>query len=180
MGKKLVSQFMEKAKAVSAEVTRVKDCRQAYDTVVQIINEAKVTKVGCPAALSKGLGTVLKENGIVSVSQCSPQEAAELEIGITPGQVGIAETGTVAHDASELFSRYFSMLCSTNIVLLSAAQIKGTMDEAIKDLENDGVQPGYTAFITGPSRTADIERVLTIGVHGPERLCIILIDGGEC
>jgi L-lactate dehydrogenase complex protein LldG len=40
---------------------------------------------------------------------------------------------------------------------------------------------GYLAMITGPSRTADIERVLTIGVHGPERLIIIAVDelGGE-
>jgi len=35
---------------------------------------------------------------------------------------------------------------------------------------------GYIALITGPSRTADIERVLTIGVHGPERLIIIFVD----
>ena len=35
---------------------------------------------------------------------------------------------------------------------------------------------GYIAMITGPSRTADIERVLTIGVHGPERLIIVFVD----
>ena len=40
-------------------------------------------------------------------------------------------------------------------------------------------QINYISFITGPSRTADIERVLTIGVHGPERLIIVVVDEFE-
>jgi L-lactate dehydrogenase complex protein LldG len=43
----------------------------------------------------------------------------------------------------------------------------------------DPRKSAYLAFITGPSRTADIERVLTIGVHGPERLIIVLVDDLE-
>ncbi len=181
MNEKLVDEFTGKAEAVSAEVVRVKTFTDAYKTVLEIIREAEVKQVGSvDNGLCKGLIPLLREQGIEVVTAGSPRRLAELEVGVIPADMAIAETGTVAHDATDLFSRYFSMLCPTNIVLLYTASIKANMLEAIKALEINGVPPRYAAFITGPSRTADIERVLTIGVHGPGRLCVILIDEGEC
>jgi L-lactate dehydrogenase complex protein LldG len=53
--------------------------------------------------------------------------------------------------------------------------------DPLKPQKSEGPPP-YLSFITGPSRTADIERVLTLGVHGPERLVIVCVDdlgGGQ-
>jgi L-lactate dehydrogenase complex protein LldG len=55
------------------------------------------------------------------------------------------------------------------------------LDSMVPDLNTifelvDPARTSYLSFITGPSRTADIERVLTIGAHGPERLIILLVD----
>lgn len=181
MNEKLVKKFTEKAEAVSAEVIRVGTCQQAYEEIIKLIKEGSIKKVGCtPSGMAAGLLPHLKQQGVEAVTEASPQEAAELEVGIIPVQVGIAETGTVAHDATDLFSRFFSMLCSFNIVLLPTAAIAENMLQAINMLAKEGIPPSYSAFITGPSRTADIERVLTIGVHGPGRLYIVLVDGEGC
>ncbi|MBO8168622.1 MAG: lactate utilization protein [Thermoanaerobacteraceae bacterium] len=181
MDEKLVSQFKEKAQAVSAEVIRAKTCEEAYQNVLDIVAEAKVKEVGCVASgLTKSLLPRLKDSNVNVVEEGAPEDLERLEIGIIPVDVGIAETGTVAHDATNLFARYFSMLCPTNIVLLKTKDIEENMLQAIKKLEQKGTLPAYTAFITGPSRTADIERVLTIGVHGPGRLVIILVDEEDC
>ncbi|GAW91561.1 LutC/YkgG family protein [Calderihabitans maritimus] len=180
MSEKLVNEFIQKAEAAAAKVTRVKTLDEAYREVLNIIHEAQVHEVGCVATdMTQGLFPLLKEQGIKAIAEGAPRDLARLEIGIVPVDVGIAETGTVAHDATDLYSRYFSMLCPVNIVMLRTSRIKENMTEALKLLENSGIYPAYMAFITGPSRTADIERVLTIGVHGPGRLHIILVDEGE-
>lgn len=181
MNAKLVKQFTEKAQAVSAEVFPVKDLAQANQKVMELIEGINVTRVGCVAdKVTKDIISHLEDKGIEVVKQASPKQAAEIEVGIISVEAGIAETGTIAHDATNLFARYLSMLSQVNIAILNSSNITGSMIEAYRRLEIKGTTPSYAAFITGPSRTADIERVLTIGVHGPGRLCIILVDEEGC
>ncbi|MDK2985654.1 MAG: L-lactate dehydrogenase complex protein LldG [Clostridia bacterium] len=181
MDEKLIKNFTEKAKALSAEVFRYKDLNSAYDKIAEVIKKEGVKEVGCVArGLVKNLPARLQKENIKIVYEGPPQEIAKLQIGITQVQAGIAETGTIAQKATDLYARYFSMLPSTNIVLLETSKVKATLSEAMEEVKENGGLPGYTAFISGPSRTADIERVLTIGVHGPGRLVILLVDeGGE-
>ena len=65
------------------------------------------------------------------------------------------------------------------MALIATAGLRPDMPSVLAEV--DPGSASYIAMITGPSRTADIERVLTIGVHGPERLVIVFIDqlGGE-
>ena len=63
---------------------------------------------------------------------------------------------------------------STNPATLSEVQPDGFFTRGLADA--DPARMNYLSMITGPSRTADIERVLTIGVHGPVRLIIIFVD----
>ncbi|MBT7631871.1 MAG: lactate utilization protein, partial [Desulfobacula sp.] len=90
---------------------------------------------------------------------------------------GIAETGSLmlASDSEDI--RMATMLAKIHVAMLPIAkirlnteQIEAELDEILKNNS-----PSYTAFITGPSRTADIERVLAIGVHGPVELHLLLI-----
>jgi len=102
----------------------------------------------------------------------------KIHTSFTPADWGIAETGTLVIDSSSEDVRIATMLAETHIAVLPASKIKP--DSAAFEKELNAVlkadTPSYYAFITGASRTADIERVLTIGVHGPQELHILIVE----
>lgn len=96
------------------------------------------------------------------------------EVGVTGAQAGIAETGTLVLDSSVDRNRLVSLVPPVHIAILDASRIYTTLGETLAALQSgDEVSPAIT-FITGPSRTADIELTLTIGVHGPQELYVII------
>ena len=86
----------------------------------------------------------------------------------------LADTGTLAQDASAIDKRLVSTLPFIHIALVPIAGLTPDMPTWLTQVQPQ--DSGYLSLVTGPSRTADIERVLTIGVHGPERLIIIFVD----
>lgn len=96
------------------------------------------------------------------------------DVGVTGAQAGIAETGTVVLDSSVDRNRLVSLVPPVHIAILDASRIYTTLGETLAALQSgDEVSPAIT-FITGPSRTADIELTLAIGVHGPQELYVII------
>jgi L-lactate dehydrogenase complex protein LldG len=100
--------------------------------------------------------------------------AAEASIGVSEMEWGIANTGTLVQDAAAIEKRLVSTLPKIHIALVRTDNI--VADLAALFTKISPAQTNYMAFVSGPSRTADIERVLTIGVHGPERLVIVCVD----
>jgi L-lactate dehydrogenase complex protein LldG len=100
----------------------------------------------------------------------------ECDLGVTAAQWGIAETGTLVLDAQAERNRLTSLVPPIHIALLEAPSIVLTLGEALKVAAPDGRPPSTLTFITGPSRTADIELVLVVGVHGPRELHVVLIE----
>ena len=105
-------------------------------------------------------------------------DAAELfgyDVGISRVQGAIAETGTLVLDTERERHRLVSLLPPVHIAIVDASQICLTLGETLSVLRRDTeeVSPTIT-FITGPSRTADIELTLAIGVHGPQELFVIV------
>lgn len=105
------------------------------------------------------------------------QTAANALIGITEADWALADTGSLVADQTAVEQRLASTLPVIHLALIGTERILPDKGAAF-----DRISPAtsrYIAFITGPSRTADIERVLTIGVHGPKRLVIVFIDEME-
>lgn len=105
--------------------------------------------------------------------------AAKADIGLTWAEYGIAYTGTIALFSGPRQGRSVSLLPPTHIAVLRKEQIVPTMSTVVKKLkEIKGVEkmPSSINFITGPSRSADIEMDLSIGVHGPYRVWVIVMD----
>ena len=94
-----------------------------------------------------------------------------IKFGLTGCAAGIANTGTVVLlDEGETFKA--SLLPETHLVILRAGQLVADLPEALT------MTRGATnaVLVSGPSRTADIEMTLTIGVHGPKEVIVFLVD----
>lgn len=99
------------------------------------------------------------------------------DVGICTAQAAIAETGTLMLDSEAERHRLVSLLPPVHIAIVDAASIRLTLDEVlVAAQQRDPLSPTIT-FITGPSRTADIELTLAIGVHGPQELFVIINEG---
>lgn len=89
----------------------------------------------------------------------------------------IADTGTVVIDSTEEDIRLASSLCEHLVVVVPGSKIVENISKIKSYMKEKNLQKNsYIAFITGASRTADIERVLTIGVHGPVKMSIYIIN----
>lgn len=95
------------------------------------------------------------------------------ELGLTAAQWAIAETGTLVLDMAQERHRLASLLPPVHIALLPKARILANLGEALQALPNP--LPPTITFVTGPSRTADIELQLVVGVHGPRELHVVLV-----
>jgi L-lactate dehydrogenase complex protein LldG len=97
-----------------------------------------------------------------------------VRVGVTGALVGIAETGSLLLVSNEDQALTASLLPEVHVALLRTSRLVPTLTEALHRPEVRNTPAGV--IITGPSRTADIEMTLTIGVHGPGELHVFLID----
>jgi L-lactate dehydrogenase complex protein LldG len=102
-------------------------------------------------------------------------------VGVSEAMLGLAETGTYAV-ADSFADRLVRMLAHRHVVILEMGRLVPGLDEAGAWLSrrftdtDEAEAAQYASFITGPSRTADIEMSLTVGAHGPAELRIVLLD----
>jgi L-lactate dehydrogenase complex protein LldG len=179
-GALLFPEFKMRAEAVSAEVLHVPTASEARETLLRLVSAAGVKKavvVESPLQMAAGITEALRSREIAVYTD--PGEiaahAATADIGISGVEFGIAETGSVFQDGCAITTRLVTILPPLHVVFLPAAKIVPGITEAFEIIA-ENFESGYFGFITGPSRTADIERVLTIGVHGPSRFAVIAVD----
>ncbi len=104
----------------------------------------------------------------------SGAELFGFDVGISTAQVAIAETGTLMLESESERHRLVSLVPPVHIAIVDAGNICLTLGEALSVAARDGEVSPTVTFITGPSRTADIELTLAIGVHGPQELYVII------
>jgi L-lactate dehydrogenase complex protein LldG len=104
----------------------------------------------------------------------SREEQALADVGITGCDRAIAETGSLALITRPGRSRAVSLLPPFHIAVLSRLHFCYTMAEFFEDCRHELAAASSCTFITGPSRTADIELTLTLGIHGPGRVAVVI------
>jgi len=112
------------------------------------------------------------------MTQASAAQLFNCDVGITSAQYAIAETGTLVLESERERNRLASLVPPIHICILNARDIRQKMIDVLDALQKNGRENLSRAvtFITGPSRTSDIELTLAIGVHGPGELDVIVIN----
>jgi L-lactate dehydrogenase complex protein LldG len=179
VGAEFFEEFEMRAKNVAAKVFRVKTAVEAQSVIVDIIKSSEAKKVVATNEVlaPSGLRETLKALNVELYSEQSDirTHADTSDVGIACVEFGIAETGSVCEDGLAIEQRLITTLPPISIVVMNSNKVVPTIEAAFETISTV-FDRGYISFITGPSRTSDIERVLTIGVHGPSQLVIIAID----
>jgi L-lactate dehydrogenase complex protein LldG len=108
------------------------------------------------------------------IENSSAEVLFECDLGITSAQWAIAETGTLVLESEKENSRLTSLVPTVHLCILKASRIRQTLGEILALTSRDLSRT--ITFITGASRTSDIELTLAIGVHGPKELHVIVIN----
>jgi L-lactate dehydrogenase complex protein LldG len=166
--------FRENLVSVGGNCEIVRDRAAAARLIQAIAEKCGARKIAVSdAALIGELAAPLGAGAEILIN-ASKEALFECDLGITGAQFGAAETGTLVLESDREFHRLTSLIPPVHVCVLEAKNIRQTLGEVLELLEKD-ISRTIT-FITGPSRTSDIELTLAIGVHGPAQLFVILID----
>lgn len=172
----LKKSFVAAAELVGAQVVDCKSLKQAVD----YLSEQVSVPLLCPAFASGervNLVARLSKAGLELITENFRTQAPHANAAITGVNFAMADTGTLALESTAEDIRLATTLPEIHFALLDPEKILADSLEAVAPLRQFHQRDArnYIAYITGPSRTADIERVLTIGVHGPKELHILLV-----
>lgn len=104
--------------------------------------------------------------------------AAKADIGITTAEWAVAETGSLVLVGGPGKGRSVTLLPPVHVAVVPVDRVLHTVPEAIGKYSSGSV-PSNLCFHTGPSRTGDIEMTLSIGVHGPGEVHVVLVDRSD-
>lgn len=172
--------FAENAQNASVEIKIVKSYKDAIADILKIAKATDAKMIAGVGAdeyeeLADVYAEVNKSFKVYTDKFDIVKNKNELDIGITLGEFGVGETGSICVDNYAYEARIASMLPLINIIFMPKNYIVNNMQDAF-DVLAKVFWKGYSGFVTGPSRTSDIERVLTLGVHGPSRVILFAIE----
>ena len=178
-----VDLLVRMAEAVSTSFSRVKSLAEVPGAVADYLAQHNLppqVRMSPDASLDE---IPWADKPLLTISR-GRADPADL-VGVTPCFAGIAETGTLMMASGSARPATLNFLPDNHIVVLQAKDVIGTYEEgfarlrAASDNAGGSFMPRTVNFITGPSRTADIELTLIMGAHGPRRLHVVLVDDEE-
>ncbi|MDO5483328.1 MAG: lactate utilization protein [Desulfovibrionaceae bacterium] len=124
------------------------------------------------------LAAACEAKGFICLREGLRNHLAGIDVGFTCAEVGVAASGTCLMNTDNEDARLAGMIAETHVILLRKSAIYPDLPSIAQILREriNAAPTTYSTLITGPSRTADIERVAAVGVHGPLELHIILLE----
>lgn len=172
----LVQRFQRSAERAGATAEVVAGQSAAVAAIAALADRLQAARVTATSRASR-----LAPAG--SLVGGAAQAVADADLGVSTALAAVAETGSVLLGSNVTADRLVGMLAYTHVVVIEASAIVASLDDMADELRRL-TSPGpnqlrYCSLITGPSRTADIERVLTVGVQGPRTLHLILVEAAS-
>jgi len=167
----LIENFRNNLELLGAQFALVSSETAASEHVNAVIDKVGAKRIAISdSALVKRL---VDESAIEFVENAPASFLFDGDLGVTSAQWAIAETGTLVLESEKESHRLTSLIPPVHLCVLTASNVRQTMGE-ILELAGKDLSKTMT-FITGASRTSDIELTLAIGVHGPGELHVIVI-----
>ena len=176
----LVKAFLERAAGLGCKTKRSPDLDSALEFIAGFCREMSFSKiVVTPAAKD-----LLRNNRSIPLAEVnSIRGYDQAEAGVVLADYGIAETGSLVQITGSDDEKLAGILPRVCIAILESRKIVETGESLAAvisaHLSQMSVPGPQVSFISGPSRTADIENQLCIGVHGPSDLVLIVVDGAQ-
>ena len=168
----LVGSFERMATEVDAVVHRV-TAADVSQTVVDIARDhGSTTVVRTPESELDEPADALVDAEL-AVGSYTPALGADADLGLTGAVAGIAATGSIVLDSSIAGSRGAGLLPPVHVCVLPADRIVATPADVLHPL-GEGA-PSSLVLVGGPSRTGDVEQILTLGVHGPRHVHVVVV-----
>jgi L-lactate dehydrogenase complex protein LldG len=172
----VIGSFVRNATGVRVIVHEVAGSHVPPDVLADIVERHSVEHAVVsrePEAVS--VGDALRAAG-VAVHNATIDTCAAADLGVTGATAAIATTGTLVLRSDTTGSRSASLLPPVHLCVLAAGRIVPTSTDVLAGL-GATVMPSNIVLITGPSRSGDIEQIITVGVHGPPVVEVVLLRG---
>ena len=176
----LTELFHTRLSSLLAEFQLVDSKKEAATTLLELLKQSdpmdckthNFTLINELISLDDRLKSYLNK---IDDAEITSIEFADCKIGITAADYLIARTGSIMLSAQSAGGRRLSVLPPTHIVIAEENQLVFSLDDVFEHIDHQNKSWSYATFITGPSRTSDIEKQLVLGAHGPKRLIVLLI-----
>jgi L-lactate dehydrogenase complex protein LldG len=170
-----VARFLEEVKKLSGVGQKLSpiDIDSALKALVEEQNIRKATAWETPQLRRLGITEILNSLGVELIPpNASKHEMALCDLGITEADFLLPETGTLVLRSSAEKPRAVSLLPRIHLAIVRPEMVRADMHQVFAEAKDSH----YLVFITGPSRTADIELTVTLGVHGPKNLYVWMMN----
>ena len=170
-----ITRFLGEIKKLSGVGQKLSSANIASELKSLVVeqNIRKATAWETPRLRQLGVTEILNSLGVELVSpNANKHEMAQCDLGITEADYLLPETGTLVLSSSAEKPRAVSLLPRVHLAIVRPEMLRPDMHQVFAEAKDSN----YLVFITGASRTADIELTVTLGVHGPKNLYVWLID----
>jgi len=171
-----VERFRKSLHAVAGQSVLARDEREAAEAVTEILARAGARRVAVSdSPVVRVVAERLARDGVEIASAPDRATLFSCDAGVTGAQWGVAETGTLVLESGSERHRLASLVPPLHVAIVEADRIRHSLADVLGELGGK-LSPTVT-FVTGPSRTSDIELTLAIGVHGPAALHVVIVGG---